>query len=42
MPQAAARPEVKQFRDWLEAQAAVTRQVIGEVSKEPATLGEEG
>ena len=41
MPQAAARPEVKQFRDWLEAQAAVTRQVIGEVNEVPESVAEQ-
>jgi LysR family glycine cleavage system transcriptional activator len=29
-PQAAARPEVKLFRDWLVTQASLTRQVLGE------------
>ncbi|CAN5481973.1 LysR substrate-binding domain-containing protein [soil metagenome] len=30
-PASAARPEVKQFCDWVEAQSAATRQAIGEI-----------
>ena len=30
-PRSAPRPEIRAFRDWLEAQAAVTRETIGEV-----------
>jgi len=30
-PRSARRPEIRAFRDWLEAQAAVTRETIGEV-----------
>ncbi|WP_218510246.1 LysR substrate-binding domain-containing protein [Variovorax sp. dw_308] len=30
-PRSAQRPEIKAFRDWLQAQAAVTRETIGEV-----------
>jgi hypothetical protein len=31
-PQADQRPEVRQFRDWLVEQAAITRRVIGDDS----------
>ena len=30
-PRSAPRPEIQAFRDWLEAQAATTRETIGEV-----------
>lgn len=30
-PRNALRPEVKAFSDWLEAQAAITRETVGEV-----------
>lgn len=40
IPHAASRPEVKQFSDWLIGQAAITRQLIGEVSDDNHATGQ--